>query len=244
MPKKILNFEQRKKFEFKNVSATRAEISIYGDIGESFWGDSITANDVHEALKAMDKTVKNVDVRINSGGGCVFTGVAIYNLLKSSGKKITTYVDGIAASIASIIALAGDEVLIGDGAMIMIHRPLCGVMGNASALMNMIERLDDVEEQLISIYTKNTNMDRTAIKAYLVGENGNDGTYFDSAESIELGLATGLMNEDVALDMAATLGNSTWIRDRKEIIKRYDNHVDVIDNVLKDIEDFKARDKA
>jgi ATP-dependent protease ClpP protease subunit len=223
-----------KKLSIKNLSQTQAEIAIYGEIG-GYWDDAITAKSVLDALKDLPETVNTINLRINSPGGDVFEGISIYNLLRNSNKKIIVYVDGLAASIASIIALAGEEVHMGEGAMFMIHRPMTMAWGNSSAMMEVIDRLDDVEEQLLTIYQKRTKLDRTELKNYISKD-----TYFDSAQSVEFGFATAMMEEDSYVNMAACMDRAFWIKNKSDIVTNYEkakqNHKEVIGNFLDNLE--------
>ena len=136
----LIKITESKKFEIKAKSQTVAEIVVYGVIGQDFWGDGISAKSFSDQLNNLPKTVNQIDVRLNSGGGDVFDGVSIYNRLKQHKAKVTVYIDGLAASIASVIALAGDEVVMGEGALMMIHKPWTWAMGDSAALEEVIDR--------------------------------------------------------------------------------------------------------
>lgn len=207
MPK-ILGFKEKSSqpFQIKAKSATKAEIIIYASIGESWWGDSLTAKQFSDELKALEPTVNEITVRINSPGGDVFDGIAIYNRLKQHKAKIIVYIDGLAASIASIIALAGDEVIIGEGALYMIHLPWTFSMGNRNELDNTINRLIDVEEQLLSIYAKKTGLDRNELRAMLEAE-----TWLDAEQAIEKGFVDKKSSEEALPIAASVLERSKWI---------------------------------
>jgi ATP-dependent Clp protease protease subunit len=192
-------------FAIKNKSATKAEIILYAAIGESWFYDAVSAKQFSDELKALDPTVNHIDLRINSPGGDVFDGIAIYNRLKQHKAKVTVHIDGLAASIASIIALAGDEVIIGDGALYMIHLPWTFAMGNRTDLDNTINRLVDVEEQLVSIYAKKTGLDRLEIKQMLEAE-----TWLDSEQAIEKGFVDKKVEESVPI-AASIFDKAKWI---------------------------------
>ncbi len=227
MPQKILDFKAKSGQPFRIVSksATKAEIVIYAPIGESFWGDSVSAKSFSEELKKLDPTVNEIDVRINSPGGDVFDGIAIYNRLKQHKAKITVYIDGLAASIASIIALAGDEVIMGEGALFMIHLPWTVAMGNRMDFDNMVNRLMDVEEQLISIYTKKTGMDRAEIKTMLEEE-----TWMDADQAIEKGFVS--KKAEDSLPIAASVFDSRWINKRP---KNYKSETKVVSQAIEEL---------
>jgi len=220
-------------FRINNKSQTEAEIIIYDEIGESFFGDGVSAKSFSAELKEISSSVKNITVRVNSPGGNVFDGLAIYNRLKQHPAKITVYVDGLAASIASIIALAGDEVIMGEGALFMIHRPSTGVAGNASDLEEMINRLDDVEEQLVGIYMRKTKLGRSEIKTMLADE-----TWMSANEALDFGFVDSTMGAEDVLPIAAS-SKLPWA---KNMPKSKSNFVkSKVSNLTKNIEDFLAR---
>lgn len=189
-----------------NSSETDAEIVIYASIGTDFWGmgTSISAKDISEELKKIPDTVKNLSIRINSEGGDVFDGVAIYNRLKQFKAKKTVHIDGLAASIASIIALAGDEILMGEGALFMIHLPWTYARGDEVELAQVIDRLRDVKDQMVSIYARKTKLSRAEIERLLKKE-----TWMDYEEAKDLGFVTGKSEDTVAI--AAKALSAPWI---------------------------------
>lgn len=205
MPRPILAPSNTHPFEIRNKTSSTAEIIIYGNIGEDWFGEGITAKKFSDEIKKLPDTVKNINLRINSPGGDVFDGITIYNRLKQHPAKVTTYIDGLAASIASIIALAGDEVIIGEGALYMIHLPWTFAMGNRNDLDNVTNRLLDVEEQLVSIYSKKTKLPRTEIKQMMEKE-----TWMDADSAIESNFIDKKMDETVAI-AASALGQARWI---------------------------------
>ena len=194
-----------------NKTATEAEIVIYAGIGQSGWGDDsmISAKQFSEELKKIPETVNKINVRINSPGGDVFDGIAIYNRLKQHKAKKIVYIDGLAASIASIIALAGDEIIIGEGALFMIHLPWTGARGNRMDLDNIVNRLMDVEEQMLGIYAKKTKLDKNEIRSLLEKE-----TWLDANEAMEHGFVDSKSDDTVAI--AASAIQSSWIAKKPE----------------------------
>lgn len=143
-----------------------AEVLIYGDIGESFWGDeSTTAKQFVQDLEAIgDKTLT---VRINSYGGSVADGLAIYNAIRRHPKGSTVEIDGVAASIASLIAMAGDTVRMADGALLMIHAPWGMSVGNAKDMRDTAETLDKFAEAMVGAYQLKTGKSKKAVMALL-----------------------------------------------------------------------------
>lgn len=133
------------------------EIRLYGDIVQDQWGkwtqDDTCPSDISEALKEAGD--KPLIIRINSGGGSVFGGLAIYNVLRGYKGKKTVYVDGIAASIASVIMLAGDEVFIPANAFVMLHPPWGICVGEAEDMRAYADSLDLCARSIYGIYAAN-----------------------------------------------------------------------------------------
>lgn len=232
----LIKIKNKKVFSINNKSTTSAEIVIYSDIGESFWGDSMSAKSFSEELKQLPDTVNQIDVRLNSPGGDVFDGITIYNRLKQHKANVTVYIDGMAASIASIIALAGDEVIMGEGSTYMIHLPWTMAMGNALELEDTINRLDEVTEQLLGIYQRKTRLDRSEIRKMLTEE-----TWLDAAQAMEYGFVDKIMEADETLDMAASLDNAKWIRKQPKFDNTNKYVKSEVSNLKDEIKDFLAR---
>ncbi|CEQ12706.1 head maturation protease, ClpP-related [Paraclostridium sordellii] len=149
------------KIEIKNQTEEKAELYFYGDIvsdsWSSWWADEDKCpQDVSDFLKELENS-QDIDIYINSGGGSVFGGIAIYSMLKRHKGKKTVHVDGLAASIASVIALAGDKVIIPKYANFMIHNPLCMLWNsyNAIDLRKIASTLDSCKESILNIYMEN-----------------------------------------------------------------------------------------
>lgn len=157
-----------------------AEILIYDEIGKSFWGDGVAADQFVKDLAKV--TAKKITVRINSAGGQVFEGLAIYNALKRHDAKVVTEIDSLAASIASVIALAGEEVRMADNAFFMIHNPHGVAFGNAQEMRDMAELLDKVGGSLASVYVSHTGADEAQVLAWMDAE-----TWFTAEEAKEAG---------------------------------------------------------
>jgi ATP-dependent Clp endopeptidase proteolytic subunit ClpP len=203
----------KKKFEIKCKTETLAEIELYGSIGESFWDDSISAKQFSEELKKLPSSVKEISLRVNSPGGSVFDGMTIYERLRNHPAKVVAYVDGLAASIASIIIMAADEIVIGDGALVMIHKPLTGIYGNSTELEKMIDILDKIESQMVSIYAKKTGLSRSEITASLAKE-----TWYTSDEAIELGFADRKIEASNTLQLVASASKGCpWLKNMPEV---------------------------
>lgn len=143
----------------KNSTDISADLYFYGDIVSDSWGAWQEEDQYPEAIRDFLKGQegKDLNIFINSGGGSVFAGIAIYNMLKRHNGKKTVHVDGLAASIASVIALAGDEIIIPKTAMFMIHKPYQALWGgyNSTELSKLADDLDNVEKVILNIYEEN-----------------------------------------------------------------------------------------
>jgi ATP-dependent Clp protease protease subunit len=162
-----------------------AEILIYDGIGQDFWGDGVTAKSFDKELKALGAP-KTINVRINSGGGNVFDGIAIYNALARHSARKVVHVDGLAASIASVIAMAGDEILMGDGTFMMVHNAWSFAIGNAAEMRRTADLLDSVSGQIADIYVNRSGQNAKAVKALMDAE-----TWMDADEAVKKGFADG-----------------------------------------------------
>lgn len=209
MPRKFdyNGFKAGSPLKILNKTATEAEIIIYAGIGQSWWGEDtmISAKQFSDELKKIPETVNTLNVRINSPGGDVFDGIAIYNRLKQHKAKKVIYIDGLAASIASIIALAGDEIKMGEGALYMIHLPWTFAVGDRTDLDNTVSRLMDIEEQMLGIYSRKTKMDKSELRPLLEAE-----TWMSADEALEKGFVNEKLEDTVAI-AASAIKNSQWI---------------------------------
>lgn len=167
-------------FSIKNAAADpdTAEISIYDTIGSY----GLTAKDFIGQLKATN--AKNIDLHINSPGGSVFDGNAIFNALQRHPANITTHVDGLAASIASVIAMAGDVVHMPANALMMIHNPSDMAFGGADDMRQCADLLDKVKGTIISAYDQ-----KTGLGSDKLGQMMDDETWMTAGEAYELGFA-------------------------------------------------------
>lgn len=142
----------------KNLTSKSADLYIYGEIVDNSdwkWDDSdVMPDDVLSVLNEVEG-LDSLDIYINSPGGSVFSGLAIYNMLKRNKAHKTVHVDGIAASMASVIALAGDKLIIPSNAFLMIHKPWTFAMGNSNDLREVADRLEDIESGVMNVYRDN-----------------------------------------------------------------------------------------
>ena len=160
------------------------EIVLYGFVGESYWGDGFTSREVIDALAEIGRDT-DIVVRINSGGGYVDDGVAIFNSLVAHKGKVTVVVDAMAASSASVIAMAGDERIMRKGAMMMIHDPSSVVWGTAADMERAVKMLEKHAENLAGIYAEVTGEDLGDIRADM-----KDELWLTADEAVERGFAT------------------------------------------------------
>jgi ATP-dependent Clp endopeptidase proteolytic subunit ClpP len=165
-------------YEFR-AQMKGAEILIYDEIGAF----GVPAKAFLDELRALGP-VAELTVRINSPGGSVFDGVAIYNALKRHDAAITVWIDGIAASIASMIAMAGDEVVMPENAMLVLHDPSGLVAGSASDMRAMAEALDRMKAGMVTAYRDKSGRDDAEIEALMAAE-----TWLSAQEALEFGLA-------------------------------------------------------
>ena len=197
-------------------NSDEGELLLYGDISDStWWGDEITPKNFKEELDSLGD-IKTLNVYINSGGGDVFAGQAIYSMLKRHSATVNVYVDGLAASIASIIAMAGDNVKMPKNAMLMVHNPWSFGMGNANDFRKLADDLDKVRESMISVYEDKTGMEKESIVELMDAE-----TWMTAEEAVEFGFADEIEEEK---QVAASLNNRIFaINGLKVDITRYKN---------------------
>lgn len=144
--------------EIKNQTENSADLCFFGDINseslgewQKYYPEDKAPQDVKEFLDQLEN-VSKINVHINSGGGSVFGGIAIYNMLKRFDAEITVYVEGLAASIASVIAMAGDKIIIPANAQMMIHKPSSCAWGNADEMRKEADILDGCQKVILNTY--------------------------------------------------------------------------------------------
>lgn len=169
------------------AAADENTISIYGFIGESWDGSGITAARIAGALRAIGD--KDVVVNVNSPGGSAFEGIAIYNLLRQHPKNVTVRVVGLAASAASIIAMAGDTVEIGQAAFLMIHNVLMLAIGNRNDLRAAADTMEPIDRALADLYAARTGKEPKAISKMMDAE-----TWLGGQDAIDQGFADSMMD--------------------------------------------------
>ena len=166
------------------------ELMIYGDIvDERWWEDEqcVIPKQVDDEIKKIGN-VSQLNVRINSYGGSVFAGSAIATMIdrvKAKGCKVTTYIDGIAASMGSVISMVGDDVVMAENSMMMIHRPSTAVWGNADDMQKTIDMLNKIEDAMVPMYMRHFTGTESELKQMLADE-----TWLTGKEAKEYGLCT------------------------------------------------------
>ncbi len=167
-----------------------ATITMFDVVGEDFWsGGGVTAKKVASQLRAIGD--RPVTVQINSPGGDMFEGIAIYNVLREHPQPITVQVMGMAASAASIIAMAGDDVQVGASSFLMIHNCCVLAMGNRNDFRDLADWLEPFDQAMVSLYAQRTGLDDKAITAWMDKE-----TYMSGAQAVERGFADALLPAD------------------------------------------------
>jgi ATP-dependent protease ClpP protease subunit len=159
------------------VAPKKAEILLYDTIGESFFGGGTSAVSFAEQLSAIGE-VDQIDLRINSPGGSVFEGLAIYNALVASKATVSVYVDGLAASIVTVIAMSGDTISMAENAVWMIHEPRAIESGTSEDMMRMASTLETLTNSAVGIYASRTGRDEAEIRTAMKAE-----TWYSAAEA-------------------------------------------------------------
>ncbi|WP_039017547.1 head maturation protease, ClpP-related [Halocynthiibacter namhaensis] len=160
------------------------ELVLYGFVGENYWGDGFTAGDVIDALAELGRDA-DITARINSGGGYTDDGIAIYNSLLAHKGKVSIVIDAMAASSASIIAMAGDSISMRAGSMMMIHDPAGSTWGNAEKHEKSLEQLNKLAGLMAEIYSEQSGEDVASIREDMKAE-----LWMSGEEAVERGFAT------------------------------------------------------
>jgi ATP-dependent protease ClpP protease subunit len=164
------------------------EINVYDVIGEDFMGEGVTASRVAAALREAGR--KAVTVNINSPGGDMFEGLAIYNVLREHPAEVTVRVQGIAASAASLIAMAGDRIEMGVGSLMMIHNAWGAVIGNRHDFAGAAKVFETFDASMASIYAARTGIDKDELMDMLDGDGpASDGTWMQAEDAVQRGFA-------------------------------------------------------
>ena len=193
------------------------EVLIYEQIGTDFWtGDGITAKQFATDLKAAG-AVAHIHLKVSSPGGSVFEGLAMYNALLSHGAKVTAQVDGLAASIASVIIMAASEISVAANGMVMIHNPSTVVGGDSNEMRKMAETMDKVKTSMVTAYKRHTTLSTDKINALM-----DDETWMTAEEAIEKGFAEKITTpEDDDADVVANFDLSKFRKVPQPIVAKF-----------------------
>ena len=170
-------------------SDTEAVIEVYGTIGESWWDEGVTFQGVSDQLKDIAKSTKKVLVKINSYGGDVNDALAIFELLRSMGDRVTTECVGFCASAATIIAMAGKVRRMSSYGLFLVHKCRGGIVGNENELEAELEAQRKVNEAILKVYQDVTGTDKAKLEA-LMNENNGNGIWLNVDEAMEYGFIT------------------------------------------------------
>lgn len=220
-------------FQMNKKTQNKGEIYIYGDIVSSKWDETdVTAVDFKNELNQLGD-VSEIDVHINSAGGNVFEGHAIYNMLKMHKATVNIYVDALAASIASVIAMSGDTIFMHKNSFMMIHNSWIMTLGNSKDLRQTADLLDKTDQSSNNAYLdKATNLSEAELKQLLEAE-----TWLTADEALEKGLADEILG---ASEIAASISKDSY-QMFKHVPENIEKDVDKITNVT-DVQDNKTKE--
>lgn len=169
----------------------KASLYIFGSI--SSWPYREKDKDAYAIVKELSELdVDEIDVHINSTGGAVAEGLAIYNVLKNSDMKITTYCDGFACSAASVVFMAGDERIMNEASLLLIHNAWTYGQGNAAELRKQAEDLDKITQASVKSYMRHVNITEEELKEMM-----NEETWIPAEDAKKMGFATKVLEEKV-----------------------------------------------
>jgi len=224
-------------YNIENKADKSADVYIFNEIGDY----GVTAQDFISEIKDLKNTP--INLRINSLGGDVFDGMAMYNVIKRREAKTTVYIEGIAASIATIIALGADEVVMAENSLFMIHNAWGGAMGEAEDMRKTAATLDKISSELTDIYRKKTGLSYDAISNMM-----SDETWLNAEEAYELGFVDtisdsikvaakydvskfkNITQEEIQNKLSININNKKMTNELKEW---FNNKVDEIVNAVK-----------
>jgi ATP-dependent Clp protease protease subunit len=198
-------------YRMVNKAADRGEIWLYGSIGSDWFTAGITAKQFADDLRKLG-AVSTIDLRINSDGGVVTEAQAMYSLLNDHKAKLITHIDGIAASAASFVALAGDEIHISEGGFVMIHEVRGGMRGTAGDMRRMADVIDQFNATFLTKYASRTKQPTEKIAKWMADE-----TWFDGKEAVANGFADYLVPNK--MKVAASISAESGFRNLPEALR-------------------------
>lgn len=179
------------KWKVRNNAEEKEEriLQLYGEISDDTWfGDEVSPALFRDELRAGSG---DISVWINSPGGDCFAAAEIYNMLLDYPGRVNVIIDSLAASAASVIAMAGDTVTMSPVAMMMIHNPATVAIGDSREMEKAADMLSEVKESIINAYERKTGLSREKLSAMMDGE-----TWMNAKKAVELGFADGILKED------------------------------------------------
>lgn len=216
----ILGKKNKRFWNFKSLDEKTGELTLYGEISnETWWGDEVTPKEFKSDLDNLGE-IDTLNIYINSPGGDVFAGQTIYSILKRHKAHKNIYIDGLAASIASVIAMAGNTIFMPKNAMMMIHNPWTVGMGNADEFRKLAEDLDKIRESLIAAYENHSALTRDEIIEIMDSE-----TWLTASECEEYGFCDVVEEEKT---LAASID--------KDVLARYKNTPKELIDIENDLE--------
>lgn len=190
----------KNKYYALETNGKEADIYIFGDITSLEWFETdVSSYTLSKELQELPDDVEIINVHINSYGGEVAEGLAIYNMLRNHKAKVRTYCDGFACSIASVIFMAGDERIMSHASLLMVHNAWMRVAGNAEELRKNADDLDKITQASIEAYKSKVNISEEEIKQLLDNE-----TWILPSEALEMGFATSIVGESITEKAAAS----------------------------------------
>lgn len=190
----------RNKYYALETNGKEVDVYIFGDITSWEWFDSdVSSYTLSKELQGLGDDIEIINVHINSYGGEVAEGLAIYNMLRNHKAKVRTYCDGFACSIASVIFMAGDERIMNAASLLMVHNAWMYTAGNADQLRKDADDLDKITQASINAYMQNVNITEDKLKELLDAE-----TWILPSEALEMGFATSIVGETATQKAAAS----------------------------------------
>ena len=228
-----------KKYYSLTQRDSEAHINIYGDITSWEWLESdVSSYTLSKELDTLDVGV--INVYINSYGGEVAEGLAIYNALKRHKAKIKTYADGFACSIASVIFMSGDERIMYNSSLLMIHNAWVSTSGNANDLRAEADALEKITQASINAYMSNVNITEEELKILL-----NSDTWLLPSEALEMGFATSVVADSVTNKASQSVKKAlmTMVKQNKKEEEKEIKQAEGTLEVKEDQEDIKDQEE-
>ena len=220
---KLKNLAKTKFWNLKKINDDVGEVMLYSVIdSDSFWGDETTPENFSKDLDSLGD-IKTLNIYINSPGGDIFAGYAICSILNRKTYEKIAYIDGLGASIASVIPMCCDKVYMYTNTMMMIHKPWSSKTGNATTLRTAADRLDKIEDTIIDLYLKRVNLDKETISKML-----EDETWLSAEECVKHGFADEILGENkvvACIDPELMKGYKNLPESIKNMINAYQSNV-------------------